>query len=182
MLHVANIKVSLYILHLPTRAHTSMEARCEILDVATDTGVQCHRCRVLNVSCSYSEMNPALFEIARTPQSTPAQPTKSFTPTISTSPATVNSLTNPPNLPSISATKDYNNGAGQDAHLWFFVPNYERLDWAAPLPSMQRLCSDNPPPPTPPITHRDQSLGDILTHEQTLHLLKMCQSMYSLKI
>ncbi|KAJ3866388.1 hypothetical protein EV359DRAFT_36741 [Lentinula novae-zelandiae] len=150
---------------------TKITPRCEILDSVDQPVIRCHRCKVLEVDCSYSEMDRSIFQPARpvvkeehrseepsgwqnknSDRASPSVPPELF-----------------PNRPHL---------------LWDFldVPD-GTLDWTAPLQAIQELMKQtqspvsrhysSPPPPDP-----SDSLDRVLSPDQIVHLRAIFEQNY----
>ncbi|KAJ3865790.1 hypothetical protein EV359DRAFT_38024 [Lentinula novae-zelandiae] len=159
------------------------KTRCEILDSADQPVIRCHRCKVLEVECSYQTMDRCLFEVARTKpkgdehgewhdRNLDVLSGYSGTPTSMDAPGSSNaSLPTDlfPNKPHL---------------LWDFLRTPQgSLDWSAPLQAIQELMKQSADssgsrrhPPPPPVLN--DSLDSILSINQIQHLTSLFEHNY----
>ncbi|KAJ7029725.1 hypothetical protein C8F04DRAFT_1006540 [Mycena alexandri] len=150
-------------MHRPTRRAKSIAAcascrkhktRCEILH-PNSSPVQCHRCKVLSIACSYeSDQAPVSTQQSVSPEH-PVRPQRS-SPTIRTSLDTTT------------------------LRLWSFVPEAQDLDWSAPMLGIQRLTTipvDNTAPNE--FVNNDLSLSTILPEGRIDYLLDLFNIQYT---
>ncbi|KIY70374.1 hypothetical protein CYLTODRAFT_488173, partial [Cylindrobasidium torrendii FP15055 ss-10] len=149
------------------------KTRCEVLDSFVDGVVRCHRCKVLNSTCSYETMDKALF-LDQPPSPSPGSSDRSeaflsnttgvFTRRPSTSAASLDTVLDDP-FPRADI-------------MWSFIP--QSLDWSTPMAALQELCKQTAQPPPPPLLlAQDQSIGDILTRHEEEHLLSIFNNKYA---
>ncbi|KAJ4474496.1 hypothetical protein J3R30DRAFT_3509551 [Lentinula aciculospora] len=145
--------------------------RCEILDGVDQKVIRCHRCKVLEVDCSYSEMDPSIFQPAR--------------------PVVKEEHRGDEPLEWQSKNSDGRSNPSPSAEffpnrphlLWDFLDS--SLDWTAPLQAIQELMKQtqaspslsrhypSPPPPDP-----NDSLDHVLSPDQILHLRAIFEQNY----
>ncbi|KAF5393010.1 hypothetical protein D9757_001127 [Collybiopsis confluens] len=149
------------------------KTRCEILDVQVQQPIRCHRCRVLEVECSYQDMDRGVFESHLTVKEKSRNPTPETITEIAPGYASTSAPANAPGSSNASMPEDvYPNKPHQ---LWDFIRDpKDSLDWSAPLQAMGQLMkqastsSDPYPPPPPPVFN--DSLDNILSPDQ-IHFL-----------
>ncbi|KAJ3740190.1 hypothetical protein DFH05DRAFT_1406158 [Lentinula detonsa] len=141
--------------------------RCEILDGIDQKVIRCHRCKVLEVDCSYSEMDRSIFQ--------PARPVVKEEQRGEEPSGWQNNKSDSPSNPSPSAELFPN----RPHLLWDFLDG--SLDWTAPLQAIQELMKQTRTSPsasrnyhTPPPPDPTDSLDHALSPDQILHLRAMC--------
>ncbi|KAJ3812027.1 hypothetical protein F5876DRAFT_38348 [Lentinula aff. lateritia] len=159
------------------------KTRCEILDSANQPVIRCHRCKVLEVECSYQTMDRSLFEVARTKpkgdehgewhdRNLDVLSGYSGTPTSMDAPGSSNaSLPTDlfPNKPHL---------------LWDFLRTPQgSLDWSAPLQAIQELMKQSADSSgsrrySPPPSVLNDSLDNILSLNQIQHLISLFEHNY----
>jgi hypothetical protein len=162
------------------------KTRCEILEqIAQDTVIQCHRCKVLGVPCSYADMDRSVFlqhfqqqqaESRGSPGgSGGASGDVAYSPP--SGPVANERLSS--NIPKDNILHEY---AKLDQkfpkldYMWDFVGR-STFDWASPMVAIQELSKqppdpdEGPPPPLPAVA--DTSVDDILTPDQKNSLLDL---------
>ncbi|KAJ6558059.1 hypothetical protein B0H19DRAFT_127431 [Mycena capillaripes] len=146
------------------------KTRCELLDTTTSP-VQCHRCQVIGIHCSYEETL-----VAAVPESPPEPPAPRVNPAS-------NSNTAPQTFrprPEIS----FQYKMPPTDRMWEFVSkDHEPIDWSAPMLAIQNLAR------LPPITNptnlasssspRETSLANILDQVQIRYLLEIFDRKYT---
>ncbi|KAJ4479099.1 hypothetical protein J3R30DRAFT_3289733 [Lentinula aciculospora] len=157
------------------------KTRCEVLDSVNQPVIRCHRCKVLEVECSYQTMDRSLFEVARTTIKGDEHSERhdrnldvlsgySGTPTPRDAPGSSNaSLPTDlfPNRPHL---------------LWDFLRTPQgSLDWTAPLQAMQELMkqsvhSSDTRRYSPAVPN--DSLDSILSMNQIQHLTSLFEHNY----
>ncbi len=141
------------------------KTRCEILDGFTHSKVRCHRCKVLNSTCSYETMDKSLF--APDPSTSPSSSNVSAT--------LVDGLPRPAAGSPAAGAPDaslLNEPFPRADFMWSFVP--QDLDWSAPMVAIQELCKQPiSAEPTVLSAVNDQSLVNILTQPEIDHHLAM---------
>ncbi|KAJ7598886.1 hypothetical protein C8J56DRAFT_176355 [Mycena floridula] len=162
--------------HTCTHCRTD-KTRCELLNLQESdlNEVKCHRCRVLGIGCSYSDMDTSIFlpfvAATKPPESPPIHSRASSTPSTqpsSTMPSPVVSFTGS-NHPSSS---------GEEAPIrvavmnTFFSSFQVSLDTTIPLATIQRILN----PEAPSLQVRvadmlDHNLEAILDHDHIARLL-----------
>ncbi|KAJ3797558.1 hypothetical protein GGU11DRAFT_784469 [Lentinula aff. detonsa] len=159
------------------------KTRCEILGVVDQVVVRCHRCKVLDLECSYQTMDRSLFEVARSTTSTKGDEHGEWhdrnldvlsgysgTPTPRDAPGSSNA-----SLP----TDLYPN---KPHLLWDFLgTSQSSMDWTAPLQAIQDLMKQSrdtsAPRRFPPPVSND-SLDHILSPNQIQHLTSIFEHNY----
>ncbi|KAF8823249.1 hypothetical protein HHX47_DHR10000150 [Lentinula edodes] len=146
--------------------------RCEILDSVDQPVIRCHRCKVLEVDCSYSEMDRSIFQPARP---VVKEEHRSEEPS-GWQNKNSDRASSPPVPPELFPNRPH--------LLWDFldVPD-GTLDWTAPLQAIQELMKQtqspvsrhysSPPPPDP-----SDSLDRVLSPDQILHLRAIFEQNY----
>jgi hypothetical protein len=163
------------------------KTRCEILDqISSDAPVQCHRCKVIKVHCSFSDVDKAL--VVDRAQAKVEQPSPSMNSTSSgwrgsvhTPPADLLEPSSPPNIPDDASDPNAPSN-DREAHrpvwMWAFINGYEKYDWSQPLAAFQELAwaeGIQPQPESPGVAiHQDDCLEDILSSGQMQKHLDMC--------
>lgn len=144
------------------------KTRCEILDSFVDGVVRCHRCKVLNATCSYEAMDKALFvEQPPSPSSASSERGEAFLS------STTGVFTRRPSTSSAASLDTALDDPFPRADvMWSFIP--QSLDWSTPMAALQELCKQTELPPPPSLLLvQDQSIADILTRNEEEHLLSM---------
>ncbi|KIK53301.1 hypothetical protein GYMLUDRAFT_49479 [Collybiopsis luxurians FD-317 M1] len=163
------------------------KTRCEILDGLDQKVIRCHRCKVLEVDCSYQDMDRSIFD-----SHLPAKEPESHIGTKESRQekeleihAGYTGKPTPANAPGSSnaslPTDMYPNRPHQ---IWDFIHDpQESLDWSAPLQAMGELMkqtlgsSGAPHHPTPTVFN--DSLNNILSSDQILQLTSIFERNYS---
>ena len=139
------------------------KTRCEILGDAVHGVMRCHRCKVLNSTCSYASLDISLF-IADSSGSDLGPSRVDSIPIVGASRATGNSPISPgdPSLlpDDIPAVEN----------MWSFMPQH--LDWSYPLVAIQELCEQTVLTDIPPCPgFHDLSLASILVASEIDQLI-----------
>ncbi|KAJ7778200.1 hypothetical protein B0H16DRAFT_1878897 [Mycena metata] len=147
------------------------KTRCELLDTTTSP-IQCHRCTVIGLHCSYEEtLTPAIPDSQKSPpvHAANGQAVYSYTKPRPDPPF-------PSQMPSASSTH----------HMWEFVgEDREFIDWSTPMLAIRNLAKLPAVPPTsganPSSTSslHEISLPNILTPDQIHHLLAIFDLRYT---
>lgn len=166
------------------------KTRCEILDGANQPIIRCHRCKTLEVECSYQEMDRSIFQFHSPVVQEPSPP------------ISVKGTWHEKNLevlPGYSGTPTPENAPGgsnaslpidlfvnKPQTIWDFIHAPQgSLDWSAPLEAMQELMKQSVSESRshlsqPPLLVPNDSLDNILTSDQILHLSSMYVVLYLL--
>ncbi|KAF7360253.1 hypothetical protein MVEN_00754200 [Mycena venus] len=145
------------------------KTRCEILDTTTSP-VQCHRCKVIGIHCSYEET------LAPTVPESPSPP----------APITSANSSNIPDSSVRPRPDPYPSAMPPDTRIWQFVneDRSETIDWSAPMLAIQnlaRLPAVNPNFANLPSSSslRETHLENILSLGQIQYLLELFDHKYS---
>lgn len=163
------------------------KTRCEILDGVNQPIIRCHRCKTLEVECSYEKMDRSTLELSRPAVQESSPPTS------------VNRVAHERNLELLSGysgTATPANAPGtsnaslpidlypnKPQTIWDFMHLPQgSLDWSAPVEAMQELMKKQSisvaSQPSLPISN--DSLDNILSPDQILHLSSMYVALYLL--
>jgi hypothetical protein len=150
-----------------------LKTRCELLDLQPP--VQCHRCKRLQLPCSYSEMEDAFFQQRESPVTslesvTPETAISLFASAFhelqSVSPGERNAHAARPGQPIIDV-----NALPTRIRQWFGEAEKE-LDWSAPIACIATLKWRPPLTPTSSaLQTRPDRIEAILTKDQVSYLL-----------
>ncbi|KAL0950179.1 hypothetical protein HGRIS_010172 [Hohenbuehelia grisea] len=182
------------------------KTRCELLDTTTSTGpIQCHRCKVLNIECSFENSDiiilpkaqassPSLSSLSNTANGTPIVPTASLgalgvdrvsddeSPPQYESPPSTSTLRPPAPLPRV--TPDHGRQLKVEDLVptpqtpWGLLSLPEGFDWsAAPMLAIQELTKvrTSNPHPNRP---PDLSLPSILSSSKIAFLVDTFETRY----
>ncbi|KAJ3772884.1 hypothetical protein FB446DRAFT_772141 [Lentinula raphanica] len=143
--------------------------RCEILDGIDQKVIRCHRCKVLDVDCSYSEMDRSIFQ--------PARPVVKQEQRGDEPVGWQNSDSGSNSSPTSEVFPS------RPHLLWDFLDG--SLDWTAPLQAIQELMKQTQVSPsasrnfhTPPPIDPNDTLEHILSPDQILHLRAIFEQNY----
>ena len=157
------------------------KTRCELIDDLSVGPYRCHRCKVLNVSCSFesSDFAPPIHEPSPTPQSRTVSQTHE---PIRHEPARIP----PRDSPSSPATTKEGSRLDQQIkpedllpvppHVpWGFEKVPGGFDWTAtPMLAMQKLTIRTPGGEEPFVSDISAKLTNIISPERIKTLLNMC--------
>ncbi|KAF8215344.1 hypothetical protein K438DRAFT_2008701 [Mycena galopus ATCC 62051] len=139
------------------------KTRCELLDTTTSP-VQCHRCKVIGLHCSYEEtLAPAV------PESSPSPPTARSNGSLLSSGSPRSRLdTFPTNI-------------CVQAYIWEWLneDHCQPLDWSAPMLAIQNLVKPLvDPDPVPLPSQRETYLENIISSDEIQYMLGIFDHKY----
>jgi hypothetical protein len=148
------------------------KTRCELLDGPSEGPYRCHRCKVLNISCSF-ESSGFAPPLQRSPSPTPLSPRPAFLPPPS--------KFSPPNISNKVAPENDTRTVKLEDLLpvppkpWGFVKVPGGFDWAAtPMLAMQCITTIRPQlDEAQLIGDVNASLANILSPQRVNSLLNM---------
>ena len=150
------------------------KTRCELLDNPSEGPYRCHRCKVLNISCSFesSEFAPPLQQ--QSPSPTPFFPRPTY--------MTSSSRISPPNISNNGVTQENDTRSVKLEDLlplppkpWGFVKIPGGFDWSTtPMLAMQGITTSRPQLDEDQlISDVNASLANILSADRVSSLLNM---------
>lgn len=154
------------------------KTRCELLDDLSVAPFRCHRCKVLNISCSFesSDFAPPLQD---TPSAPPPRVSRGPDPA-SSAPGTYPRAVD--TLPHCSETETTHIKPEDLIPLpphapWGYVKVPGGFDWtASPMLTMQKLVSRVQVGEDPSASNTNAALASIMSPERVKYLLNMCVS------
>ncbi|KAF8186901.1 hypothetical protein K438DRAFT_1835240 [Mycena galopus ATCC 62051] len=147
------------------------KTRCELLDTSTSP-VQCHRCRVIGLHCSYEETLAADVPKSMLSQPTLSPPTAKSNMSLPTS-----------GLPPRVARDTFRDGVpSTQTCIWEWIDTDHRgsLDWSAPMLAIQNLVRPTLVDPEPPAlpSQRETHLESIVSAEEIQYMLEIFDHKY----
>ncbi|KAF8209579.1 hypothetical protein K438DRAFT_2012292 [Mycena galopus ATCC 62051] len=127
------------------------KTRCEILDGSVSL-VQCHRCKVLSLACSYETQRPVVSD----PLPKGSRVTKG----------------------TADAERPQQLAAAPNRPLWSFVEGHN-IDWSAPMLAIQHLITLPPISTTTKFVNKDLSLSMILPEGRIDYLINLFNAQYT---